>query len=236
MSPRDMAVDPGTRHYAKTVIQYLLIPHVSLRDEAHDPYIVPMCMALMTRTPLHDRLPACAYVEERCEALLSRLCRIGACAHARTCRIVPLRLLNSLCPCFFVSLHISIGALSFCAPCVRFNTTSVASAQYDKQCEMATDYVLSYAEEKVCVVQCRLPPRVSSLPRCSLRPPFRPVRGLRVPTAAGFSGLFAFLGLPPDRCPVTVRRQCLKLKLPLCRAGAHPHGHRALRSPLANVP
>ena len=65
---------PNTGHHAKTVVQYLLILHLTLRDASHDPYITPMCLALMLRTPFHDRLPAAAFVEERCEAMLSRLC------------------------------------------------------------------------------------------------------------------------------------------------------------------
>ena len=65
---------PNTGHHAKTVVQYLLILHVTLRDASHDPYITPMCLALMLWTPFHDRLPAATFVEERCEAMLSRLC------------------------------------------------------------------------------------------------------------------------------------------------------------------
>ena len=67
---------PNTGHHAKTVVQYLLILHLTLRDASHDPYITPMCLALMLWTPFHDRLPAAAFVEERCEAMLSRLCSL----------------------------------------------------------------------------------------------------------------------------------------------------------------
>ena len=65
---------PNTGHHAKTVVQYLLIQHLTLREASHDPYITPMCLALMLWTPFHDRLPAAAFVEERCEAMLSRWC------------------------------------------------------------------------------------------------------------------------------------------------------------------
>ena len=65
---------PNTRHHAKTVVQYLLILHLTLRDASHDPYIKPMCFAMMLWTPFHDRLPAAAFVEEGCEAMLPRVC------------------------------------------------------------------------------------------------------------------------------------------------------------------
>ena len=65
---------PKTGHRAKTVVQHLFILHLTLRDASHDPYITSMCLALMLWTPFHDRLPAAAFVEERCEAMFSRLC------------------------------------------------------------------------------------------------------------------------------------------------------------------
>ena len=65
---------PHTGYHAKTVVQYLLMLHLTLRDASHDPYITPMCLALMLWTPFHDRPPEAAFVEERCEAMLSRLC------------------------------------------------------------------------------------------------------------------------------------------------------------------
>ena len=64
---------PNTGHHAKTVVEYLLILHPTLRDASHDPYITRMCLAFMLWTSFHDCLPAAAFVEERSEAMLSRL-------------------------------------------------------------------------------------------------------------------------------------------------------------------
>ena len=51
---------PNSGHHAKTVVQYLLILHLTLRDASHYPYITPMCLALMLWTLFHDRPPAAA--------------------------------------------------------------------------------------------------------------------------------------------------------------------------------
>ena len=67
---------PNTGNHAKTVVQYLLILHLIVRDASHDSYITTMCLALMPWTLVHDRLPAAVFVEERCEAMLYRLCSL----------------------------------------------------------------------------------------------------------------------------------------------------------------
>ena len=69
---------PNTGHHAKTVVQYPLILHLTLRDASPDPYIIPIRLALMLWTPFHDRLPAAGFVEERCEGTLYRLCSVTA--------------------------------------------------------------------------------------------------------------------------------------------------------------
>ena len=67
---------PNNGHHAKTVVQYLLILHPTLRDASHYPYITPMCLAWMLWTPFHDHLLAAALVELRSEAMLPRLCSL----------------------------------------------------------------------------------------------------------------------------------------------------------------
>jgi hypothetical protein len=65
----------GTGHCAREALQQaLLLLHAMLGDRAaHNDYGRGLVMALLTWTSWHDQLPGCAFVEESCEAQLSRL-------------------------------------------------------------------------------------------------------------------------------------------------------------------
>ena len=62
-----------TGWYAPQVMRYALLLILSLRGDAHDPYVNTIFIGMAMWYDFHDALPAAVFVEERWESLLSRL-------------------------------------------------------------------------------------------------------------------------------------------------------------------
>ena len=65
----------GTGHQAKEVLLITMLVHLQLGARAPHKleYFRAVACALMASSPWNDQVPACLYVEEACEAMLSRL-------------------------------------------------------------------------------------------------------------------------------------------------------------------
>ena len=92
----------GTGHRAREALQQaLLLLHAMLGDRAaHNDYGRGIAMALLSWTAWHDQLPGCSFVEESCEAQLSRLG--AACKRSR----------SSFTPEQVNDLYLNVGALN----------------------------------------------------------------------------------------------------------------------------